>query len=174
MIMIKQPESCLGKNKMGINKYLGLRGKSKGYTLIEILVVLFCLSLFLYPSYLAFDHIIQKAALEYSARELVSDLRYLRTITMGEDVKSPQVELYSILLDNNRYFFLKGLKSQFIKTLSKNITIYPYNKKIMFNRSGILLSENFTITLENRNKEFRYITILNATGRIKLSDHLEN
>ena len=89
--------------------------KRQGFTLLEVIIVLFLISLIMGLSALYFAHTLPTSKFSASARELAATIRYARTLAMIEG----KIKALNIDLDAKRY----GIEGRGSKSLDSGTAI---------------------------------------------------
>lgn len=141
---------------------------NRGFTLIEILLVLSLLAGAGFVLWVKLPLQVEKQNLATASTQLVQELRNVRQMAMAENTWY-RVEFYP---STQSYKVLKeGQKLIRKVTLPKNITYYNYPSYVTFNALGTVTFSGFnqltgTISLTN-GKERRDIIIALITGRVR-------
>lgn len=144
----------------------------KGFALVEFLVVLFILSLVLAIGQPVFSSALSSAKGRGAVRELVNDLRYAQQMAIGTGenhylVFDREQELYLIKIVG--YPLAKVLKVVRLEgKLDIMGTSFP-DDSLHFTSLGAP-SRGGTINLQDKRNKLYTITVLPATGRVKVYD----
>jgi prepilin-type N-terminal cleavage/methylation domain-containing protein len=144
------------------------RNNEKGFTLIEITLVLVILGIVLSIAYPMVTHVKHKFDLEMATRYMVSDIRkwQFHAIAEQKDIR--------FVLDSGtkKYSFRDGVKIKEVRDLSsmiKNIDHTEGMSDFYLRPSGIT-SRAGHFLLKNAANDIKFIYVLNTTGRIRVSD----
>ena len=142
--------------------------KEKGFSLIELLVAILVLSIMVTVSITASEKQMLKLKLDFDAKLLALNLRKWGAVV--KDLEGAPAYV-TFNFTNNTYYFIVNNSLKEAVALSPGIKFnsVTYSKNMAnFDLRGNL--NNGHITLEDRNKQLRYIIIAPTTGRIRISD----
>ncbi len=145
----------------------GDKNAKKGYTLIELVLVMMLLSLLL-AMVVPKLHTAHDYYLDALAKELLYDIRFVKVMNMTEPTKS-----YSILLREDGYMikYADPMPKVYKRLETKpGYCLYYYDHHVQFNANGSPIRAQ-TINIHNvHTSKHRKITINVNTGRILLYD----
>lgn len=142
----------------------------KGFTLIEVLIAIFFLSIIFLMSLFALSGLAPTLQLSGTARELATDLRYAQQISITEQ----EDYCVKIFADLKKYQVIKCDESQVIReaVLPNHVSSISSSAfsgdKVEFNPYGAA-KESGTITLTGTNGRTKTIEI-KASGFVKIND----
>ncbi|WP_198306543.1 prepilin-type N-terminal cleavage/methylation domain-containing protein [Dehalobacterium formicoaceticum] len=140
----------------------------KGFTLIEITLVLVIFGILLAIAYPRAAHLKYKFDLEMATRYMISDIRKWQFQAIAEQKD------YRFVLDAGKktYSFRDGMKIKEVRDLSSMITsISPTEGMSEFYlRPSGTTSRAGHFLLKNAVNDKKFIYVLNTTGRIRASD----
>ena len=148
--------------------------RTKGYTLIELMVVVGIISLLLGLSLNGLNNLIQRSKLNRAAALLSSELKDTQSRAFYEGVYY-KIEFYTTFnwpTSSNKYKILKGSESELCKEIKlEGVELYKTNftkNKVSFYPSGIP-SMGGTVTLKNKRGKILYIIMTPVTARVRVS-----
>jgi len=148
--------------------------RNKGYTLIELMVVLGIISLLLGIGINGLDYLIQWNKLNRAAALLSSELKNTQSRAFYEGVYYT-IEFYTTFnwpTSSNKYKILKGSESELYKEIKlEGVELFKTNftnNKVYFNPSGIY-GQGGTVTLKNKRGKVLYIIMTPVTARVRVS-----
>lgn len=137
----------------------------KGYTLIELILVLAILGIILLISMPTISNI-NDAYLNNFSRQLLYDIRYVKSMNMAEPVKSYNMVLladgYQVRYSDPMPAFHK------VVDLRDNYSLSFYDSAVWFNANGTPRRAQTIKVINNSTGRYREITINVNTGRILL------
>ncbi|HHX22506.1 MAG: GspH/FimT family pseudopilin [Tepidanaerobacteraceae bacterium] len=138
----------------------------KGFSLIEVILVIALLGLLSTLIFPNFKGTLDKYKLEVAAQELAQNIRLAQQKSITEDTS------YKILLGKNNYQLLSGVKGNLFELpLGVSIewtTYYDLDRTIVFHPSGAP-NRGGTICLAGNDNRL-YVIVSIATGRIRIGD----
>lgn len=139
---------------------------SKGYTLIELMVVVVIISLLLALSLNGLDHLIQWSKLNIAARFLCSEMRTAKARAFYEGVYYKfqfweTLDRYRIYKQAELY---KDIQLEDIDLYNSNFT----DDNLYFYPNGVP-SMGGTVTLKNKRGRVLYVIMTPVTARIRIS-----
>jgi len=148
--------------------------RTKGYTLIELMVVVGIISLLLGLSLNGLNNLIQRSKLNRAAALLSSELKDTQSRAFYEGVYY-KIEFYTTFnwpTSSNKYKILKGSESELCKEIKlEGVELYKTNftkNKVSFYPSGIP-SMGGTVTLKNKRGKVLYVIMTPVTARVRVS-----
>jgi type IV fimbrial biogenesis protein FimT len=142
---------------------------NKGFTFIELLIVIVIFGILVTIAYPKFEKEKARWELNAVARQMVTDIRKWQQKAVVEKEAGLKMTLN---LDARKYTLRKYTSIVESRDLSKTVvsmTVKPATfTTVEFYSNGTTNSAG-TIALKNRYGEFRYIVILNTTGRVRIS-----
>ncbi|HHT64379.1 MAG TPA: prepilin-type N-terminal cleavage/methylation domain-containing protein [Clostridia bacterium] len=142
---------------------------NKGFTFIELLVVAVILGILLTIAYPRLEKVRTRWELNGVARQMVSDIRKMQQKAVVEQITGLNITLNQAA----RKYYLKEnskvLESRDLSRVITGISVKPKDFTIVEFYTNGMTSGAGTIALSNRYGEFRYIVILNTTGRVRIS-----
>jgi len=146
---------------------------SKGYTLIELMVVVVVVSLLLALSLNGLDYLIQLNKLNIAAALLSSELKNTQSRAFYEGVYY-KIEFYATFnwpTSSNKYKiskkeneFYKEIKLDGVELFKTNFT----NNKVYFYPNGVP-NMGGTVTLKNKKGKVLYVIMTPVTARVRIS-----
>lgn len=144
--------------------------KSKGFTFIEVTLVLMIIGILFSIAYPSFARVKAKWNLEMAARVMVSDIRYWEYQAIA------QQKTFRFLLnkDLKTYYIREGLTTKKSKNLGDFITSINFSDGM--NDFNLLPSGATSraghFTLISPYNDIKYVYVLNTTGRVRAADTL--
>ncbi|MGI6678592.1 MAG: pilus assembly FimT family protein [Dehalobacterium sp.] len=145
-----------------------MSNNEKGFTLIEITLVLVILGIVLTIAYPMVTHMKQRVELEMAARYMVSDMRKWQFHAIAE-----QKDIRFVLdAGTKKYSFRDGVKIKEVRDLSSMIKNIGHTEGMsaFYLRPSGLTSRAGHFLLKNAANDIKFIYVLNTTGRIRVSD----
>ncbi len=143
--------------------------RHKGFTLIELMVVLLIMGMLLSLAWPRLDRIYQHYALNSSATQLAWTLREARSEAMFKGQPSSirfYVSLNRYRSDTQAYYLLKGIQYVGEPNFTYRIGSIP---ACSFNGTGAPAGGG-TVVLKNRFNERKYIIVNPVLGKVRVSD----
>ncbi len=147
-----------------------LKFKSIGFTIIELAVVITIIVILIGISIAVFANFQPDLQLNGSARNLVTDLRYVQQLTVTEQIKY----CLKFFLSEKKYQIIQCGSSEFLSEISlpdgiRSITTSGFtNDEIEFNPYGAV-KESGSVVLENTNNKTKTIEI-RPSGFVRISE----
>lgn len=145
--------------------------RSKGYTLIELMVLVGIIALLLGLSLNSLNNLIQWNKLNVAAALLSSELKNTQSMAFYEGVyyiiqfyptfNNPTLNKYKIIKVNETY---KEIKLEGVELFKTNFT----GNKVYFYPSGVP-SMGGTVTLKNKRGKVLYVIMTPVTARVRVS-----
>ena len=147
---------------------------TKGYTLIELMVVIGIISLLLGLSLNGLYNLIQWSKLNTAAALLSSELKNTQSRAFYEGVYY-KIEFYTTFdwpTSSNKYKILKGSESELYKEIKlEGVELYKTNftdNRVRFYPNGVP-SMGGTVTLKNSRGKVLYVIMTPVTARVRVS-----
>lgn len=148
--------------------------RTKGFTLIELMVVVGIISLLLGLGINGLDYLIQWNKLNTAAALLSSELKNTQSRAFYEGVYYT-IEFYTTFnwpTSSNKYKILKGSESELYKEIKlEGVELFKTNfthNKVRFYPNGVP-NMGGTVTLKNKRGKVRYIIMTPVTARVRVS-----
>jgi prepilin-type N-terminal cleavage/methylation domain-containing protein len=140
----------------------------KGFTLIEITLVIVILGILLAIAFPGFAHLKHKFDLEMATRYMVSDIRKWQFKAIAEQKD------YRFVLNagTKTYSFRDGVKikeSRNLSSMIKSISPTEGMSEFYLRPSGVT-SRAGHFLIKNAANDIKFVYVLNTTGRIRVSD----
>jgi len=147
---------------------------NKGFTLIELMVVVVIVSLLLGLGINGLDYLIQWNKLNTAAALLSSELKNAQSRAFYEGVYY-KIEFYTTFnwpTSSNKYKILKGSESELYKEIKlEGVELFKTNftdNNVYFYPSGVP-GQGGTVTLKNKKGKVLYVIMTPVTGRVRVS-----
>jgi len=147
-----------------------LKRNSRGFTLVELLIVLALMSVLLTMAVPTFNRVYENIKLNADAQQMASVLRLARQ----EAVYSGQAKIVVFYTQSTKYKFI-GKSSYWFNSgvnyagSTTFTTRYANKPACIFNPSGAP-SGGGTVTIENSSNVKRYIIVNPVAGRVRVSE----
>ena len=148
--------------------------RTKGYTLIELMVVVGIISLLLGLSLNGLNNLIQRSKLNRAAALLSSELKDTQSRAFYEGVYY-KIEFYTTFnwpTSSNKYKILKGSESELCKEIKlEGVELFKTNftnDNVEFYPNGVP-SMGGTVTLKNKRGKILYVIMTPVTARVRVS-----
>ncbi|HBY56435.1 MAG TPA: hypothetical protein DEG96_01000 [Candidatus Atribacteria bacterium] len=148
--------------------------RNKGYTLIELMVVVGIISLLLGLSINGLNNLIQWNKLNTAAALLSSELKNTQSRAFYEGVYY-KIEFYTTFnwpTSPNKYKIFKGSESELYKEIKlEGVELFKTNftdNRVRFKPSGVP-SQGGTVTLKNKKEKVLYVIMTPVTARVRIS-----
>ena len=148
--------------------------RSKSFSLIELLVVLTIISLVIGLTTAYIFNFRKGSVLSLSAQEIVATLNQARSLSITKQ------DEYKVVFDinNNKYVLRDPLDSYDVepeRSLKEGIIIESISSSfvsgnVIFSSTGGLSGASGSVVIKNNQDKRKTITIINSTGRIKVSN----
>lgn len=145
-----------------------MRNRDRGYTLIELILVIAIMAILFTISFPNFTRILSQYQLKSTANQLISDMRWVRQESIYG--RSGMVKMY-FERDKNYYAIDEGTKRRAKRELPKGIYFHDVplnNSQLTFTLIGAP-SEAGTIVLKNSYGASCHIYFMPSTGRIRIA-----
>jgi len=155
---------------MAVVSKFNLLKNQKGFTIIELVIVIVILGLLATLVFPSAADIINNHRLESTAKEIVSDLRIAQQKAISKEAAYRVImNDESPLTNPKNTYFIKEVNGETIKTVTLPVNIIFYvSHSFDFSISGE--TPNRTIRLVNKNSNKAKYIIIYRTGRIRISD----
>lgn len=156
-----------------------LKKKERGFTIIEVMIVMVIIGVIAAMSIGSFDRFIKRQKLKIEARDLISDLRLTRSYAVSHkdqygiyfDLNNQQYVLFKDLVNPSSYTYDYG--DSVLKTNSISDMLYFWwtfpNDAVVYLPSGSASSSGQVYIFNMEIYEYFMADVLGSTGRARLT-----
>ena len=141
----------------------------KGFSLIELVIVLFIICLLFNIATPVFKRTIEKHSVIAFARQLAGDVRYVRQKNINGELH-PYVNIQFM---GNKYFIRRGTEILEVKNAPAGVRFLGYQgQELYFSGTGVPRGIGATtIDITNSYGDVYEVIIMVATGRVRIQPH---